>query len=379
MRRGLVLALVLVAAFPATARAAASITLSASPQPVAFDRTVHFTGAIAPAAGGQTVGLYRQSGATWTLQQSTTTAADGSFSFADALLFAGTYMASDGVVQSAPVAVNMRPQLKASVSGSHAIGGRLVLSGRMRPRVAGTVKAVVRHRGVSLRVHQLSDGHFTVRLPTTRWLRYSVRLSVDPKPGYTTAVRFFGTSISLPSLRVGSRGPSVRWLETLLVHQHYAIEGANIAYRADTFDAVLAFQKVHGLARTGTVGSTVWHVIRRAHVPIAHLRSGNHIEVEKRRQILYEVRRGRVFKVAHVSTGATGNTPVGHWHIYLKTPGYNSLEMYDSMYWHLGFAIHGYHSVPAYPGSHGCVRVPIWYASHIYGRWSVGASVYVYP
>ena len=33
--------------------------------------------------------------------------------------------------------------------------------------------------------------------------------------------------------------------------------------------------------------------------------------------------------------------------------------MYYSVYWHGGYAIHGYHSVPPYPASHGCVRNPI--------------------
>ena len=33
--------------------------------------------------------------------------------------------------------------------------------------------------------------------------------------------------------------------------------------------------------------------------------------------------------------------------------------MYYSVYCNRGYAIHGYHSVPPYPASHGCVRNPI--------------------
>ena len=95
------------------------------------------------------------------------------------------------------------------------------------------------------------------------------------------------------------------------------------------------------------------------------------------RQVLFEVRNGRVVRIVHVSTGATGNTPVGRWRIYRKTPGYNALGMYYSMYFLRGFAVHGYASVPPFPASHGCVRTPIWFAPGLYSRWPVGALVIV--
>jgi lipoprotein-anchoring transpeptidase ErfK/SrfK len=86
-----------------------------------------------------------------------------------------------------------------------------------------------------------------------------------------------------------------------------------------------------------------------------------------------------VRKVIHVSTGATGNTPVGLWHVYRKTPGCNALGMYCSLYFLRGFAIHGYASVPPYPASHGCARLPAWFAPRLYARWPVGAKVRVLP
>ena len=42
------------------------------------------------------------------------------------------------------------------------------------------------------------------------------------------------------------------------------------------------------------------------------------------------------------------------------------------------FAIHGYHSVPSYPASHGCVRIPIWVAPRVYSLIDYGTTVYVY-
>ena len=39
------------------------------------------------------------------------------------------------------------------------------------------------------------------------------------------------------------------------------------------------------------------------------------------------------------------------------------MGLYHPMYFLRGFAIHGYPSVPAWPASHGCVRIPLWLAS----------------
>ena len=169
------------------------------------------------------------------------------------------------------------------------------------------------------------------------------------------------------------------WLEYRLYRlDHYALPGVDSVYDASTADAVLAFQKVHGLPRTGAVDLRLWRVLRTSGPPHARVRSGEHIEVDKTRQVLFEVRSGKVVSVSQVSTGATGNTPVGLWHVYAKGPGTNAKGMYDSLFFLRGFAIHGYYSVPSYPASHGCVRTPFWFARELYSRWGVGASVYVF-
>jgi lipoprotein-anchoring transpeptidase ErfK/SrfK len=52
--------------------------------------------------------------------------------------------------------------------------------------------------------------------------------------------------------------------------------------------------------------------------------------------------------------------------------------MYYSVYWHGGYAIHGYASVPTYNASHGCVREPIPNAIFIYNWVRLGMSIYTY-
>jgi lipoprotein-anchoring transpeptidase ErfK/SrfK len=169
----------------------------------------------------------------------------------------------------------------------------------------------------------------------------------------------------------------VRELERRLVDLGYALRRIDGHYGHDTTEAVLAFQKVEGLPWTGRVTGRLWRTLDRAKRARPRYTRGSHVEVDKRRQLLFVVRRGRVVLVSHVSTGATGNTPVGRWRVYRKVTGWDWVLWYP-MYFLRGFAIHGYPSVPAYPASHGCVRVPMWLAPRLYRQHSYGATVYVY-
>jgi peptidoglycan hydrolase-like protein with peptidoglycan-binding domain len=180
-----------------------------------------------------------------------------------------------------------------------------------------------------------------------------------------------------PVLVYGSRGPAVRALQQRLRELHYALPGADGVYSLATYQAVLAFEAVAGLPRTGRVDARTWRHLVKAGIPRARY-PGTHIEISKGRQVLYAVRGGRVQLVVHVSTGATGNTPLGHWHIYRKVVGWDWVLWYPS-YFLRGFAIHGYPDVPAYPASHGCVRVPMWLAPRLYAALPYGATVWIDP
>jgi lipoprotein-anchoring transpeptidase ErfK/SrfK len=52
--------------------------------------------------------------------------------------------------------------------------------------------------------------------------------------------------------------------------------------------------------------------------------------------------------------------------------------MYYSSYFIRGYAIHGYQSVPTYPASHGCLRVPLANAISIYNWIGLGDRIFVY-
>jgi Putative peptidoglycan binding domain/L,D-transpeptidase catalytic domain len=204
-----------------------------------------------------------------------------------------------------------------------------------------------------------------------------VHAVIDPAPGFVRASRRLRKLLSLPALAPGSSGANVRELERRLSDLGFALAAVDSYYGRDTSDAVIAFQKLSGLPRTGRLDAHSARILARARRPQARYR-GSHIEVDKRRQVLFVVRRGRVSLVVHTSTGATGNTPVGRWHVYSKGRGWNALSMYDSSYFLRGFAIHGYPSVPVYPASHGCVRVPIWVAPRLFSLIHYGTAVYIY-
>jgi len=196
-----------------------------------------------------------------------------------------------------------------------------------------------------------------------------------PRDGFFGSRHLLARTIVVPQLALGATGPSVAELERRLAAEHYALRTVDGRFAEDTYDAVLAFQKVHGLARTGRVDASLWRRLFASSTPRARFR-GTHVEVDKTRQVLFEVRNGNVVLVVPVSTGATGNTPLGQWHVYRRVTGWDWVLYYPT-YFLRGFAIHGYPSVPAYPASHGCVRVPMSSADWIYAALPVGTPVYV--
>ena len=88
---------------------------------------------------------------------------------------------------------------------------------------------------------------------------------------------------------------------------------------------------------------------------------------------------GEVDEIYHVSSGAPATpTILRKYRFYRKDAGYNSIGMYYSAYFIRGYATHGYHSVPNYPASHGCLRNPIPDSRHIYKWIGIGDPIYVY-
>ncbi len=345
----------------------------ASPRLGRYQQLHQFQGRLIPGLKGVRVALYRGERRIATVK----TRRNGGFSLRGRV---GTpdqrYTVRYGGATSNAVSLAVRPMLDTAFLGSARIGGRLVLRVRERPASAGVMSVRV-WRNNRLFTTRVGTGRLRIRLGTRVPGIYRVSVRIAPAEGYISHRRMLRHAVYVPNLRIGDTGPSVYALEQRLHELHFALGTVDGYYGIDTSDAVVAFQKVRGLARTGAVDARFWRELEVAHVPIPR-HKGTHVEVSKERQVLFLVRDGRVTLVVPASTGATGNTPVGLWHVYSRVPGYNASQMYYSSFFVGAFAIHGYHSVPYYPASHGCVRIPIWVAPRVYSLVDYGEAVYIY-
>jgi PKD repeat protein len=349
-----------------------SLSLRA-PSPVRMGRAAVFQGALVPAEAR--VGIVLERNGKQVARARTNRR--GAFRLKTRVRAPGTFQAMYGEIGSNTRAVRVRPLLTARFQGSSLVGSPLALVAKVKPASAGRIHVVVR-RGNTKIFDKRVSGLARVRLKTPGPLVYRASVRVEPAEGYAPTALGLRTAVVMPRLSWGSRGTSVRFLEQRLSQLHYGLERVDGYFGQDTYDAVIAFEKVNGMSRDGIVGPDVWRRLNAATIPPARYRYGTHIEVDKTRQVLFDVRNGKVARVLPVSTGATGNTPIGTFHVYTKEPGYNAKLMYYSMYFLGNFAVHGYPDVPAYPASHGCVRIPIWAALPMYDTHGYGTTVIIY-
>jgi hypothetical protein len=259
-------------------------------------------------------------------------------------------------VHAAPVRITVIPKLTLRTIGRPIVGSRVRVVGTLHPASAGTV--------IGPRLVDTRRAHIAQIVVHSRAAKgwQSVRASAS-------------LPVVEPSLSLGSRGGSVRELERRLSELHYAVKRDGY-FGDEDLEAVYAFQKVERLERTGRVDATLWARLASARVPVARY-GGDHTEIDKTRQVLFIVRGGKVTLTVPTSTGATGNTPLGTWHVYRKVGGFDWVLYYPS-YFLRGFAVHGYPDVPPYPASHGCARIPMWIAQTVYTQIGYGSTVIVY-
>ena len=151
-----------------------------------------------------------------------------------------------------------------------------------------------------------------------------------------------------------------------------------------TTQALTAFEAWHGLTRDGTLTTESFAQVLRATRPQPTVTDpGRHIEVYRSLGVLLLVENGSVVRAVHTSTGAPGrDTPSGTFSVYRKEQLSWSVPfkvwMPWASYFHGGIAMHAYPDVPAYPASHGCVRLPAPEAQRVYDFALQGTPVYVY-
>ncbi len=144
---------------------------------------------------------------------------------------------------------------------------------------------------------------------------------------------------------------------------------------------MLAFRKTNGMGRTNYASRAMFAKLLRGEgaFKLRHPKAGKHVEFDWSRQVLVLADKGKPYRTYHTSSGAPATPTVfGTFKFYLQTPGTNAKGMVHSSYFIRGYAIHGYASVPSYPASHGCLRVPIPSARAIFNWINIGDTIFAY-
>jgi peptidoglycan hydrolase-like protein with peptidoglycan-binding domain len=161
-------------------------------------------------------------------------------------------------------------------------------------------------------------------------------------------------------------------------------------YGPMTSQAVMAFHKHLGLERSFTWQPEDWRLLENLE-PVAY-RGAPGIVIDLDAQLLYYHRGPDDVAIIPISSGngerfvnssgrlVTARTPEGEFQLRSHVPGLRVSylgALWKPWYFYGGYAIHGSSSVPAYPASHGCVRVPNWEADWLSTHLSLGLTVTV--
>jgi peptidoglycan hydrolase-like protein with peptidoglycan-binding domain len=265
---------------------------------------------------------------------------------------------------------------------------QVVMRGRVRPAVPGEI----------LTLYAIRKGKATkkIRRRVRNGGRFEFEFKVG-KPGLVRLVVKHRASAAQQAFRterqmiqvvdweagVGERGLKVLLLQRALLKEGFATP-VNGYYDDATARGVLAFRKTNELGRDGYAMKQVYAMLMRGEgayklrYPKAG-KNGKHVEFDWSRQVVVLARGGKPYRTYHTSSGTPATPTVfGSYRFYLKTPGTNSLGMVHSAYFIGGYAIHGYASVPNFPASHGCLRVPIPNALAIFNWIDIGDPIFTY-
>jgi hypothetical protein len=254
-------------------------------------------------------------------------------------------------------------------------GQRVVVAGRGTGQLA-TVEVVRKGRVIRRYGVPIGGGRFTASFVARR--RGLLRIVARNE---TARARSKRVRVVYWRAGQGARGARVLLLQRTLRSLGFATPVTGF-YDGGTSRGVLAYRKTNGMGKTGYASPAVYAKVlrRRGAFRLRFPNAGRrHVEFDWSRQVLVLARGRRPYRVYHASSG-TASTPTvfGRFRFYSKQPGTNARGMLHSNYFIGGYAIHGYPSVPTYPASHGCIRIPNPNAAQVNREISLGERIYVY-
>lgn len=216
-------------------------------------------------------------------------------------------------------------------------------------------------------VFQVDRVHTTVKPGTA----YPVEVTVLTYDGSRWSHERFAFTYRKQQLTRGDAGSEVEYVQRRLTELGYWLGDIDGQYGTLTTQAVMAFEKVNGLKRDGVIDDRVRALLDTAERPKARTAHAYAVEVDKARQVVLVTRYGRVEWVFNTSTGtetyytyegkrSLATTPKGTFKVSRQIDGMRDAplgKLWRPKYFNGGIALHGSTSVPAYPASHGCVRL----------------------
>ena len=183
----------------------------------------------------------------------------------------------------------------------------------------------------------------------------------------------------------------VRAVQERLAELGYDVGDPDGRFGGRTSYAIMAFQKIEGLSRTGDIDDGLQARPRRRQPPGAAGRRpldqggdrpqppGAHASgVGGARTRILPISSGNGEEYCVDGECDIAVTPPGSFHIGRKAEGLEVAplgELWWPMYFNGGIAIHGSPSVPPYPASHGCIRIPMYAAPTFYDQVGRGTAV----
>ncbi len=227
-----------------------------------------------------------------------------------------------------------------------------------------------RHGVFSAAVRIAGIGHLTVR---------AFHRATAAQPSMISQA--FSLWLVAPAVGPDEHSYAARILQYQLSRAHFVV-GAPGVYDAQTQWAVMAFRKLAGLELNFVADPSVFQALAAGAgtFAIRYPEHGRHIEADLTHQVIALIGAdGAIQRIYAISSGKPSTpTALGNFQVYSQQPGVNNVGMVNSSYFNGGDAIHGYHEVPSYAASHGCLRVWIPDSLSIMQWIKIGTPVDVY-
>ncbi len=202
-------------------------------------------------------------------------------------------------------------------------------------------------------------------------------------------------------IQYGETGRGVLHLQYLLQQKLLYRGTLDGDYGPQTRASVITFHKTLNLERDGNWHEQDWQQLENLTYETEENYRQNpetRIEVDITRQTLYIITDNHTTAVIGVSTGngaaywskngnggkggtVHANTPRGTYTIFKHIDGWRHTYLgglYEPWYFTPYYAVHGSNNVPAYPASHGCVRIPNWEAAKIENYIELGTKIHIW-